>query len=1423
MPTLQTVSDVPIARAAFQDATSIHLAHFSPDAKALCIGNGGSENKVVVVDPRTGDLLLSFNSDEHITGLAFASEKRFNQSESYTLIVLGKERFQLQHQVDKRSTFTEHKLIAAAKNLAPKVHNPAAGGGQQGGAATGDGEAASTSGGREGAGPSGGSAGPPDGAATTTFTCLSNSFDGEIFAVGTVTSSDSGASSSHIIFYHIAKSNKQLQRMLLPRDSRCASVVAIRGGTHLLVGCNNGRVIVYEDLHRMVQQNMSNADEDKRRVARAFADNANKRFQFSYKIKCDVRLPGLEGSPVSHISVDSAGTCTVIVNRRNRVSTCSTQALVSGKLETVFKIEDNDTANTIYSNFSSQTEKPNLVVNSHCGKIVSMDACQARNLVATCSVDNTVHVWDLVHRTCDVVARFPSKKDIEDPDFDHQEMTVSNIIGPPDCVAFHPVGYHLALCLDDALHIFALMYNRLELSFTYPLSKCKQAKYSRGGQYIAVLSGRSIELFETVPPYAHLVTLKGHLGEVTSLCWSRDDLRLSSTCNRGAVLQWDVNPGYQDKSQRILRNRTDDLLRKMDNYVCVQIDDVTPLAKRRMVAAVSFDGSLQFVSGGHIQHRLASKAFGHEEASCIHISTMTKHFSNTMSLELKEVDDYFAKNGLVDRPKVGLLLVGTKLGSIIAFTDWQRLEKDPSDNETLAESSAGNVHRFVLPRAHSMEVSQIATLQSEESGITTVISGCHGGIIAMAQLSLVDNEAGLLAARRDAKQSTAMRASARMKKIQDDQSEAGNLVLVPSRVIKRFESDVWQYTLQIGELTTEVEYQRERAEKQKRDNLKIFVQKEAKLVKETNRRTVDLQQQLTRVEKTHAIDVKEIKQKHEEGMRVLEDKFEGKLRVELDISHKLREESERNEQENAERVKALEASHAHAMQTKDREYQSRLSDKRDALASLETRRSKENARANQMLKETELDYDRDLVAHHKDRLRERRQFEDAINELQGKFRLSQLTIQQMQQKESTEKQAESDHAEEKHMLTQEIGTLQRDVRKLEEHLAERDDELNKMQDEKTKLTTELKNLKKQIFLQQELSSEMQNKMEPMKRKLQMMDSTIVKQDDEVNKQLHTIMASKVQIGDKDRLIRTLRGELNKSRALVAKLRASAASQEQEELQGGAEGPAGKGGKTTSGARRPSSSRTSSGGPTAQEASGRRGALDADDRSEKQLHNEMRRQRAIIEKKSDGLIKKAALLEEKASAISEERMYENMDLLEENMRLRKHLKESERKVQSMHAAMLQRGSSYSFKSAMNTPRGGMTPAAATPGAQRARTAQDGLHSEEGTPQLHPGLTPGSAFRPSSAPSSRGLASTPRPKSGGQLLKGSTSRLIKSVSHADKGEIVRLGGEVEAGRRREMDLKMENRRLMHMLEGYRHKIANQNITAPGHQTRPGTARI
>ena len=106
-----------------------------------------------------------------------------------------------------------------------------------------------------------------------------------------------------------------------------------------------------------------------------------------------------------------------------------------------------------------------------------------------------------------------------------------------------------------------------------------------------------------------------------------------------------------------------------------------------------------------------------------------------------------------------------------------------------------------------------------------------------------------------------------------------------------------------------------------------------------------------------------------------------------------------------------------------------------------------------------------------------------------------------------------------------------------------------MQDEKTKLTTELKNLKKQIFLQQELSSEMQNKMEPMKRKLQMMDSTIVKQDDEVNKQLHTIMASKVQIGDKDRLIRTLRGELNKSRALVAKLRASAASQEQEELQG----------------------------------------------------------------------------------------------------------------------------------------------------------------------------------------------------------------------------------------------------------------------------------
>ncbi len=90
----QVESQVQLAKS-FQDPTTINFAAFSQDGKVVAIANNEPENKVIVVDPRSGEMLFTFNSDTQMLDLVFTVEKRFKQSEVYALLVLGTNKLQV--------------------------------------------------------------------------------------------------------------------------------------------------------------------------------------------------------------------------------------------------------------------------------------------------------------------------------------------------------------------------------------------------------------------------------------------------------------------------------------------------------------------------------------------------------------------------------------------------------------------------------------------------------------------------------------------------------------------------------------------------------------------------------------------------------------------------------------------------------------------------------------------------------------------------------------------------------------------------------------------------------------------------------------------------------------------------------------------------------------------------------------------------------------------------------------------------------------------------------------------------------------------------------------------------------------------------------------------------------------------------------
>ncbi|XP_028390638.1 cilia- and flagella-associated protein 57-like [Dendronephthya gigantea] len=160
----------------------------------------------------------------------------------------------------------------------------------------------------------------------------------------------------------------------------------------------------------------------------------------------------------------------------------------------------------------------------HNGVITGLDVCIRKPLIATCSLDRSVRIWN--YETCSLeLSR------------EFQEECYS--------IALHPSGLYILVGFSDKLRLMNLLIDEIRTFKEFTIRGCRECSFSNGGHYFATVHGNVIQLYSTTT-FENVGNLKGHNGKVRSVIWSQDDTKIISCGMDGAVYEWNVYTGKRD-------------------------------------------------------------------------------------------------------------------------------------------------------------------------------------------------------------------------------------------------------------------------------------------------------------------------------------------------------------------------------------------------------------------------------------------------------------------------------------------------------------------------------------------------------------------------------------------------------------------------------------------------------------------------------------------------------------------------------------------------------------------------------------------------------------------------------------------------------------------------------------------------------------
>ncbi|NXT29628.1 CFA57 protein, partial [Syrrhaptes paradoxus] len=207
----------------------------------------------------------------------------------------------------------------------------------------------------------------------------------------------------------------------------------------------------------------------------------------------------------------------------------------------------------------------------HSASITGLDICIWKPILATCSLDRSVRIWNYKTKTLELYKEYRE-----------EAYTVS----------LHPTGLFCLVGFSDKLRFISLLYEDMHVFKELSVRKCRECSFSNGGHLFAAVNGNVIQIYSSIT-FENINNLKGHSGKIHAVKWSADDAKLVSCDTHGAVYEWNLLTGKRE-AECVFKSC-------IYSSIALSSDD-------KIIFAVGSDQTLKEISESSIQHEVP--AFG---------------------------------------------------------------------------------------------------------------------------------------------------------------------------------------------------------------------------------------------------------------------------------------------------------------------------------------------------------------------------------------------------------------------------------------------------------------------------------------------------------------------------------------------------------------------------------------------------------------------------------------------------------------------------------------------------------------------------------------------------------------------------------------------------------------------------------------------
>eukprot|EP00075_Anas_platyrhynchos_P029288 XP_027318541.1 cilia- and flagella-associated protein 57 isoform X2 [Anas platyrhynchos] len=284
----------------------------------------------------------------------------------------------------------------------------------------------------------------------------------------------------------------------------------------------------------------------------------------------------------------------------------------------------------------------------HSASITGLDICIRRPIVATCSLDRSVRIWNYKTNTLELYKEFQEEA---------------------HAVSLHPTGLFCLVGFSDKLRFLSLLYEDMHVIKEFAVRRCEECSFSNGGHLFAAANGNVIQIYSSIT-FENTNNLKGHSGKIRAVKWSADDAKFVSCDTHGAVYEWNLSTGKRE-TECVLRS-------------CIY-SSISLSSDAKIIFAVGSDQTLKEISESSIQHEVPAFDVDYTAVAVSHSKNMVFVGTSLGTIRAmkyplplrRDFNEYQAHAGAVTKMSVTnddqFLLTASEDGSILI---WKVYDKE---------------------------------------------------------------------------------------------------------------------------------------------------------------------------------------------------------------------------------------------------------------------------------------------------------------------------------------------------------------------------------------------------------------------------------------------------------------------------------------------------------------------------------------------------------------------------------------------------------------------------------------------------------------------------------------------------------------------------------------------------------------------------